>query len=122
MKNKQSGLSLIGVLIVGAILGFLFLVGMRVVPVMTEYMAVKRVVRSLVDDVRGPDVTISDIRRDFDKRAYIQEVKTVTGQDLVVIKRGGGVEISVEYTRTVPLVANVSLLFEFQTDAISNGS
>lgn len=120
MKNRQSGLSLISVLIVGAILGFLFLIGMRVVPVMTEYMAVKRVIQSVVDDIKGGDVTVADIRRDFDKRAYIQEVKTVTGRDLIVIKRGSGVDVSIEYSRTVPLFANVSLLFEFQTEAKSN--
>jgi len=122
MKNRQSGLSLISVLIVGAILGFLFLIGMRVVPVMTEYMAVKRVMQSIVENETSPDVTVQDIRRDFDKRAYIQEVKTVNGQDLIVMKNGNMIELSIEYSRTVPLVANVSLLFEFQTDAKTNGS
>jgi len=120
MKKRQSGLSLISVLIVGAILGFLFLIGMRVVPVMTEYMAVKRVMQSIVENETSPDVTVQDIRRDFDKRAYIQEVKTVNGQDLIVMKNGNMIELSIEYSRTVPLVANVSLLFEFQTDAKTN--
>jgi hypothetical protein len=122
MKNKQSGLSLISLLIVGALLGFVFLIGMRVVPVVTEYMAVKRVINAIVESGGGPDVTVMDIRRDFDKRAYVQDVTTVTGQDLLVIKRGNQIEISVEYARKVPVAGNVSLLLEFKTDARRTGS
>jgi len=121
MRNKQSGLSLISVLIFGAILGFLLLVGMRVVPVMTEYMAVKRVMQAVVDDNVGTEITTSAIRQDFEKRAYIQDVTTVNGKDLVVIKQGNRIELSIEYSRVVPLFANVSLLFEFQNSTKNGG-
>lgn len=121
MKNRQSGLSLIGLLVIGALLAFVFVIGMRCVPVFTEYMAVKRIINSIVDSGGGPDKTAQDIRRDFDNRAIIDDVSTIDGKDLIVDKRGGNVIISVEYSRTVPIVANVSLLFEFQTSAKSNG-
>lgn len=122
MKNRQSGLSLVGVLLSGVVLVFFFLVGMRTVPVFTEYMALKRIINAIVETRVGADVTIQDVRRDFDKRADVQDVTSVSGQDLIVVKRGNSVEISVEYTRTVPLVANASLLFEFQTTAKNSGS
>ena len=121
MKCKQSGLSLIGLLIVGAILAFLFLLAMRTVPAVTEYMAVKRIINVIVDSNPGADVTVSDIRRDFEKRAYIDEVKSISGRDLDIFKRGNVLEISVEYSRKIPIFGNASLLLEFQTQAKSGG-
>ncbi|MEZ5609578.1 MAG: DUF4845 domain-containing protein [Rhodocyclaceae bacterium] len=122
MKNKQTGLSLIGVLIVGAILGFLFLIGMRTVPVVTEYMAVKRIMNAIIESNPSPEVPITQLRADFDKRAYIDEVKHVSGRDLVIVKRGNKFEMSVSYARKVPIAANVSLLIEFDTGTLRGGS
>lgn len=122
MKNKQTGLSLIGVLIVGAILGFLFLVGMRTVPAVTEYMAVKRVLNAIADSKPSPDVTVSQIRADFDKRAYVGDVRSVTGRDLVVVKRGNQIEMSMAYAKRVPIAGNVSLLIDFDTGTVRSGS
>lgn len=122
MKNKQTGLSLIGVLIVGAILGFLFLIGMRTVPVVTEYMAVKRIMNAIIESNPSPEVPITQLRADFDKRAYIDEVKHVSGRDLVIVKRGNQFEMSVSYARKVPIAANVSLLIEFDTGTLRGGS
>lgn len=122
MKNKQTGLSLIGVLIVGAILGFLFLIGMRTVPAVTEFMAVKRVLNAIADSKPSPDVTVSQIRADFDKRAYIGDVTSVTGRDLVVVKRGNQIEMSMAYAKKVPIAGNVSLLIDFDTGTVRGGS
>ncbi|MCB1938444.1 MAG: DUF4845 domain-containing protein [Rhodocyclaceae bacterium] len=121
MKRKQAGVSLIGVLIIGAILGFLFLMGMRTVPAVTEYFAVKKIINVIVDSGPGPDTTVSDLRKDFDKRAYIDQVEHVTGKDLAIYKRGNVVEISVAYSRIIPIFGNASLLLEFDTQAKRGG-
>ena len=116
MKHKQTGLSLIGTLIIGAILVFFFLLGMQTVPAITEYMAVKRVLNAIVEE-SSAETTAADVRRDFDKRAYIDDVKTVSGKDLNVVKRSGRLDVSVAYERKIPIVANASLLLEFQASA-----
>lgn len=119
MKYKQTGLSLISMLIVAVILAFLFLMGMRTVPVVTEYMGVKRIIQAMVDTESGPDVSVSQLRKSFDKRAYIDQVESVTGRDLVIYKRGNAVEISVAYSRKIPIFGNASLLLDFNTQASS---
>ena len=42
--KSQRGLSLLGVLVVGALAAFVLIVGFRTVPVVNEYMAVKRII------------------------------------------------------------------------------
>lgn len=122
MKNKQTGISLIGVLIVGAILAFLFLIGMRTVPVVTEYMAVKRVMNAIIDTNPSAEIPVTQLRSDFDKRAYIADVRNVSGRDLLIVKRGNKFEMSVTYSRKVPIAGNVSLLIDFDTGVLRGGS
>ena len=51
-------------------------------------------------------------RRSFDRRRQIDDISSVSGADLVIDKSGTKTVIDVQYSRTVPLVANVSLLFD----------
>lgn len=120
MRKKQSGLSLIGTLIVGAILAFLLVLGFRCVPVVNEYFSVKKIMNQIVDSGFGPDVSPTQIRGEFNKRASADYVEKVTGNDLVISRQNGNLVLSIAYERTVPIAGNVSLLFEF--DATAGGS
>lgn len=115
-RNKQRGLSLIGLLIVGAFLAFVLLLAFRSVPAVNEYMAVQRNVKILAEEGNGGAST-TELRRSFDRRAYIDDVVTVSGADLDIYKRGGDVVVDVVYERRVPVAGNVSLLFDFQASS-----
>lgn len=121
MSKHQTGLSLISMLLVAALLGFVLVLGMRTIPVYSEYFSVKKVLNLIVDSKPGVDVTPADIRRDFDKRARADYIDTVGGKDLTVIKQGNNFDLSVQYERVVPIAGNVSLLFEFDVRASSKG-
>ena len=114
--RKQAGLSLIGTLIVGGLLAFLFLIGLRAVPAYTEYMAIKKDIANVVHD-SDANTSISDMRRDFDKRADIDEIQTIRGADLNIAKSGGAAVISVDYERRIPLFANISLVISFSASS-----
>lgn len=116
MKHRQNGLSLLGLLMVAALLGFALLVGLRTVPAINEYFAVKRGVKLIAEE--GDQGTApADLRRSFDRRRQIDDVVSVSGQDLAISKAGGKTLVEVEYERKVPLVANVSLLLDFQASS-----
>ncbi|WP_211091389.1 DUF4845 domain-containing protein [Pseudothauera rhizosphaerae] len=117
MKSKQNGLSLISLLIVAAILAFVLLIGFRCVPAITEYMAIQRIL-PLVADEGDNGAPIADMRRSFDRRAQIDDVSSVKGADLVIVKEAGQVVIEVDYARTVPVAGNVSLLFDFHVSNV----
>lgn len=111
MRKYQRGLSLIGTLFVAAaVIGGLVL-AMRAVPVYTEYFAIKRAVNAIASgaDVQSPEA----IRTAFDKRADVENIETVKPTDLIISKQDGRFVVSVDWQRTIPLVANVSLLFQF---------
>jgi hypothetical protein len=72
--NKQSGVSIIGMLIVAAGLGFLLLVGFRAMPAYTEFMAVKKAMKTTVED-SSTDQSVAKIRDTFDRIASVDYVE-----------------------------------------------
>lgn len=116
-KKRQSGLSLIGVLIVGALLGACLLVGFKMVPVVSEYYGIKRAISAVASSADPMTATVSQLRSDFSKRALVDEISSISATDLDITKENGHIVISVEYSRKVPLVSNVSLLVDFSASS-----
>lgn len=114
--KSQRGLSLAGVLVVGALAAFALTIGFRTVPVINEYLAVKRIVNVLADE--GDKGTPAlELRRSFDRRGQIDGVSSVSGVDLLIDKSGPRTLIEVDYSRAVPLVSNLSLLIDLHASS-----
>ncbi len=114
--KRQTGMSLIGLLLTGVLLGGVFLLGMKTVPAFTEYTAIKRAINSIASN-GGGNASISELRKDFDRHAAVDDITSVRGADLGIAKRAGAVQISIAYERKVPVVANVSLVFDFEASS-----
>lgn len=114
--QRQQGLSLISVLIVGALVSFLLLVGFRTVPVISEYLALQRAVRMLAQEGDN-GVSTLELRRIFNQRAGMDNISSVSGVDLVITREGGKTQVSVDYDSKVPVAGRVSLLFELHVSS-----
>ncbi|MCW5622842.1 MAG: DUF4845 domain-containing protein [Burkholderiales bacterium] len=109
--NRQQGLSLTGLLIVSAVVAFTAIVGFKLVPTYIEYFTIKRVINDLSQEVRGGSVR--DVQSAFDRRALIDDIKSVNGRDLEISKVGEGFDIRAEYSVQVPLFSNISACIDF---------
>jgi len=111
--KKQQGVSLSGLLVWSVILIFVAIIGMKLIPAFTEYAAVKKNLVAIVSDSGLRDGPLSEMRKSFDKRAVIDDIKVVTGKDIELNKESGQPVLSVSYAVKTPLVANVFLYIEF---------
>ncbi|HEY8856120.1 MAG TPA: DUF4845 domain-containing protein [Rugosibacter sp.] len=110
----QRGVSLNGLLIGSVIFALLALLTMKVLPVWIEYGEILKVVKATAKDSSLKEAAIPDVRAAYDKRADIDLIKSVTGQDIEVGKEDGELVISFAYAKKVPLFYNVSLVFDFE--------
>ena len=111
--KKQQGVSLSGLLAWSVVLILFAIVGMKLVPAFTEYAAVKKNLAAIMGDSGLRDGPLSEMRKSFDKRAVIDDIKVVKGSDIELNKDGGTPVLSVSYAVKTPLVANVFLYIEF---------
>ena len=106
-------MSLIGMAIGAVVLGALLLVFLKVVPVVSEYMGIRRSISTVAAAADPQTATVAELRTAFSKRARVDDITSVSSTDLDITKEDGKIVISVAYSRKVPLVANVSLLIDF---------
>ena len=110
--HKQSGVSLMGLIVTLAVLGFLAVMAAKLMPSYIDYFAVKKIFKSMeqAGDFKN---SVREIRRSFDTRNTIEDVKSVKGDDLEVTKEGGETILTASWSVKVPLVANVSACLDF---------
>ncbi len=110
--GKQRGVSLTGLIITLAVLGFLGVMAAKLMPAYIEFFAVKKIFASMeqAGDLKG---TVREIRKSYETRNAIEDVKSVKGEDLEVTKEGGETVVSVAWSVKVPLVSNISACIDF---------
>jgi len=111
MKH-QGGLSLSGLLVAAVVLVMVAMLGMKLVPEFIEYYQIVKTVKKVAQEPAAAS-SIQEVRRAFDRQATVDGISAITSQDLEITKEGGQVVVSFAYERRVPLLANVSLLLEF---------
>lgn len=110
--QRQRGLTLIGFIFVAAMVAALGVVVFRAIPIYNEYFTVQKILRNI--NTESNDGTPANIRNQFDLKASADYVYDVKSRDLDITKENGRIVVSVTYSKTMPLFANVSLLFDFE--------
>jgi Tfp pilus assembly major pilin PilA len=111
-SKRQQGLTIIGFLLVAAIVVGIALIGFRMLPAYIEYFTVKKAVAGALEDaVDGQPATV---RKFFERRIDADYVDSVNWRDLEVTKEGNQIVGNISWERRLPLVYNVSLLLDFE--------
>ncbi len=106
--KSQQGFGFIGFAFWGFIACSVIVVALKVMPVVSEYYAIKKAVFAVKD---AGDA--SAIRSAFDQQTKVNYVDNFAGRELIIEKVSGGTSVGFAYQRVVPLVGPVSLLFDF---------
>jgi Tfp pilus assembly protein PilE len=112
MMSRQRGISLINLIVTLAVVGFLGIMAAKLMPAYIEYFQVKKLFATMKQngDLAG---TVRDIRRGYDTRNAIEDVKSVRGEDIEVSKEGGETVITATWSVKVPMVGNASACLDF---------
>ncbi len=110
--RKQRGVSVIGLIVILSLLGFFGVMAAKLLPSYVEYFSVKKILATMENagDTKG---TVRDIRKSFDLRNAIEDVKAVKGEDLEITKEAGETVVSASWSVKIPLVQNISACVDF---------
>jgi hypothetical protein len=110
--RKQRGVSVIGLIVILSLLGFFGVMAAKLLPSYVEYFSVKKIFATMENagETKG---TVRDIRKAFDLRNAIEDVKAVKGEDLEITKEGGETIVSANWSVKIPLVQNLSACVDF---------
>src|SRR5579859_5765757 len=107
--DKQRGLSFTGLIFILAIGCGVVLLGMKVVPTVTEY----RTVSNAIVVAKKSGDTVAAIRDSFDKQADAGYIESIAGKDLDIEAIDNNMEIAFAYQKKIPLFGPVSLVIDY---------
>ena len=113
IKCKQQGMTFIGLVLVIAVVIFLAVIGMKVVPAYIEFSSVKNAIKYVAKDAKFSTMSKKEIASAFDKSASTGYITVIKGSDLVIEKNETGNVVTADYQVTLPIVANASVLLDF---------
>lgn len=114
MRNRQTGITLIGwlvLLIPVAIVGYAII---RLTPLYLNYMKVTRSLDQLAVEYKGDEqVTMPALRNSLEKRFDIESIDYPALKDVDIHREGKIWVAEAKYEDVVPLFADISLLVKF---------
>ena len=114
--DRQRGVTMGGFMFVAAVVVVVVMIGFRITPAIVEYYAVKQALAEALDNVKDP-TALPDIQKAFQRRIDAGYIESVTSKDVELSKQGNNVTASVAWSRSMHLVANASLVLEFEAAA-----
>jgi len=116
MRTRQRGLSMMGFLFVAAVVIVVVMVGFRVMPAYIEYYSIQKALEKALTETKDLN-SAAEIRSAFQRVADAGYIESVNSKDIEITKSKNEVTATVEWTRKLPMVANASILLEFEASA-----
>ncbi len=109
MRNRQRGLTFLGLLVVGGLIACIGVVAAQAFPTVIEYQAVQKAVTKAARE----GTSVIDIRKIFDRAAAIDDITSIAGKDLDISKEGDKVVVTYAYNREIPVAGPVFLVIKY---------
>ncbi len=122
MRRKQGGITLIGFVIVAAVVGFFLYIGAKLFPMYSEYYAVKSALKSLAAEDGVGKYDPGKIQDLFFRRLYMSYSSNVKKDNFKIQRVDNGWQIDVNYEVRKPLVANLDVVGRFDASQQLTGA
>ena len=118
--KTQRGMTMIGLLLVAIVVGFLGLVTIKVVPTVLEYQSILKAVKKAGTEGSNP----IEIKSIYGKAMEIDQIiSSVKPEDLDIQPDGNGrYTVSFAYNKEIALVANAYLLLKYDGSSKRNSA
>ena len=113
MPLQQRGLSFGGFILGAFLLVFASIFAFKLIP---AYIQNSKIEKMFVDIKHDPDMQKAsprEIRISFEKRASVDDVTAIKAEEIEIASGEGTLALSANYSVKIPLIANISLLMEF---------
>ena len=124
MKTKQSGVTLIGFLVILLVVGFFGYMAMKLVPSYTEYGGVVKAMNGIATE-GASGKSLDEIRSELLRKMDFQYVDdaTVKPTDITISRDNGGTSVlHVAYDKDIPFMYNIDFLLHFEKSVPLQGN
>lgn len=113
VRRKQGGLTLIGFLIVLAMVIFVAFIGMKIAPIYMEYYSVVSAMNGVASERGSANLSPYDIRVRVLNRLYVSYSAENVKEQHIKLTRGNGVNLRIAYEVRKPVIGNLDVVAKF---------
>lgn len=114
IAKRQRGITLIGFLIVLSVAGFFIYIGMKLLPVYSEYYSVVSAMKGVAEEPGIANRDPGAIRELFRRRFEIGYVESVRPENIRILRDSNGQRLEVTYEVRRPLMFNLDFVAKFE--------
>jgi hypothetical protein len=107
-RHKMAGYSMFEIMLVAIVVLVFGLIAVRVVPSIIEYQTISKAV-----DRAALQPSANEVMRSFDAIAIIDNITTISSQDLIIDPVGDKLVVKYDYRKEISLAGPVSLVIRF---------
>jgi len=115
--KRQSGITLIGFVIILVIAAFFAYTAMKLVPAYMDYLNVSKALNTVATQSTSGNMSVADVQRQLDTQQLSQyfadediEAKNIS----VVSMPNGGSSLKLSYDKKIPWIYNIDFLVHFE--------
>lgn len=112
-SQRQAGLSIPGMLLIAAMVGFFVMCGIRMVPPYFEYLSVREIITTIAREHNPEEENIGDIRRRVANTFNTNQIYDLKPKDVQVYRKEGETFIDASYEVRVPVMGRIDAVLNF---------
>ena len=113
MRGVQSGMSILGMLAIGIMVGFFIMCALRLSPSYFEYLTVKEVVHNVAGEYDADKKTIRELRRKLENLLNTNQVYDVKSKDIEIYRKAGKTYIDANYEARIHVMGRIDAVMSF---------
>ncbi|MGH8125224.1 MAG: DUF4845 domain-containing protein [Rhodanobacteraceae bacterium] len=115
--KRQSGITLIGFVIILVIAAFFVYTGMKLVPAYMDYFNVSKALNTVATEARSGDMSVAEVQRQLDLQElsqYFSDSDISAKNISVVTNPNGGSSLKLSYDKKISWIYNIDFLVHFE--------
>jgi hypothetical protein len=113
IRQRQSGMSILGILIIGIMVGFFVMCGLRLAPSYFEYLTVKDVITAVATEHEADKKSIRELRRKLENLLNTNQVYGIDPRDVEIYRKDGKTYIDGNYEARIPVAGRIDAVMRF---------
>lgn len=116
MKREQRGMTLVSFIIVLGVVGVFIYMAMKVVPMYSEYYAVKKALDAMAQESSTANADIAQVKAELVRRLEISYSENVKPENVKLVRKDAGWLMTVDYEVRRPLISNLDIVGHFNAE------
>lgn len=122
MKRNQQGITLIGFVVMLALVGVLAYLGMKVFPIYEQFFSVRSAMKGVASEPGVGEMDPAKIQDLFFRRLYVNYAdEDLKPENVKVERKDNGYTLQVQYEVRRPLIADLDIVGKFDKTQVLTG-